>query len=153
MSNGHCVKSSVIVLVPWYFYSGAVLPQKNIPRSKNFHLRIHTMTIGGLAVVAFWPPHGPLGSGLPRAGYSQKKKKKKKKIEERKGQKGRFNIFAMAGVRTQSAPDNDLKTMVRNFCLINPRQASINGKSNPVNFFFQNFFCLSAKNLKKPGVL
>ena len=43
------------------------------------------MDIGGLAVVAFWrSPHGPLGSGLPRAGYSQKKKKKKNRKERGK---------------------------------------------------------------------
>ena len=46
-------------------------------------------TIGGLAVVAFWrSPHGPLGSGPPRAGYSQRRKRtekgKKKKEGERK---------------------------------------------------------------------
>ena len=35
--------------------------------------------IGGLAVVAFWQsPHGPLGSGPPRAGYSQRRKRGKK---------------------------------------------------------------------------
>ena len=63
--------------------------------------------IGGLAVVAFWrSPHGPLGSGPPRAGYSQRgkrkekrekgkrrkerkkeKEKKKEKREEKKGKK------------------------------------------------------------------
>ena len=54
--------------------------------------------IGGLAVVAFWrSPHRPLGSGPPRAGYSQRKKRKEK------GEKDRFNIFATAGLRTQSA--------------------------------------------------
>ena len=31
-----------------------------------------------------------------------------KKKEERKGRKGRFNIFAMAGLRTQFAPDHML---------------------------------------------
>ena len=37
------------------------------------------MFIGGLAVVAFWRlPHGPLGSGPPRAGYSQRRKRKEK---------------------------------------------------------------------------
>ena len=36
-------------------------------------------SIGGLAVVAFWrSPHGPLGSGPPRAGYSQRRKRKEK---------------------------------------------------------------------------
>ena len=36
-------------------------------------------SIGGLAVVAFWrSPHGPLGFGPPRAGYSQKRKRKEK---------------------------------------------------------------------------
>ena len=46
--------------------------------------------------MAFWrSPHGPLGSGPPSAGYSQRRKRK---------EKGRFNIFAMAGLRTQSAP-------------------------------------------------
>ena len=54
-------------------------------------------TIGGLAVVAFWrSPHGPLGSGPPRAGYSQRRKRKgkgekgkrrKKKQRERKKEK------------------------------------------------------------------
>ena len=40
--------------------------------------------IGGLAVVAFWrSPHGPLGSGPPRAGYSQRRKRKEK------GEKGK----------------------------------------------------------------
>ena len=35
--------------------------------------------IGGLSVVAFWrSPHGPLGSGPPRAGYSQRRKRKEK---------------------------------------------------------------------------
>ena len=41
--------------------------------------------IGGLAIVAFWrSPHGPLGSGPPRAGYSQRRKRKEKGKEERK---------------------------------------------------------------------
>ena len=51
-------------------------------------------TIGGLAVVAFWrSPHGPLGSGPPRAGYSQRRKRKengekgKRKKTERKEEK------------------------------------------------------------------
>ena len=36
-------------------------------------------SIGGLAVVAFWrSPHGPLGSGPPRAGYLQRRKRKEK---------------------------------------------------------------------------
>ena len=49
--------------------------------------------------MALWrSPHGPLGSGPPRVGYSQGRKR----IE--KGEKGRFNIFATAGLRTQSAP-------------------------------------------------
>ena len=40
-----------------------------------FHIKV----IGGLAVVAFWrSPHGPLGSGPPRAGYSQRRKRKEK---------------------------------------------------------------------------
>ena len=57
------------------------------------------VSIGGLAVVAFWrSPHGPLGSGPPRAAYSQRRKRKEK------GEKGLFNIFATAGLRTQSAP-------------------------------------------------
>ena len=56
--------------------------------------------IGGLAVVAFWrSPHGPLGSGPPRAGYSQRRKRKengdkgkrrkkeRKKEKEKKGKK------------------------------------------------------------------
>ena len=47
--------------------------------------------IGGLAVVAFWrSPHGPLGSGPPRAGYSQRRKMKEKGEkgkEERKKEK------------------------------------------------------------------
>ena len=30
-----------------------------------------------------------------------------KKKEERKGRKGRFNIFATAGLRTQSTPEDD----------------------------------------------
>ena len=46
-----------------------------------FHLRLY---IGGLAVVAFWrSPHGPLGSGPPRADYSQRRKRKEK------GEKGK----------------------------------------------------------------
>ena len=37
--------------------------------------------------MAFWrSPHGPLGSGPPRAGYIQRKLNKK---EERKGRKGK----------------------------------------------------------------
>ena len=61
---------------------------------------IRTIIIGGLAVVAlaiatwaawFWAAQGRLLT---------------KKKEERKGQKGRFNIFATAGLRTQSAPDH-----------------------------------------------
>ena len=37
------------------------------------------VVIGGLAVVAFWrSPHGPLGSGPPKAGYSQRRKRKQK---------------------------------------------------------------------------
>ena len=48
--------------------------------------------IGRLAVVAFWrSPHGPLGSGPPRAGYSQRRKRKEKgesgKKKERKKEK------------------------------------------------------------------
>ena len=55
-----------------------------------------SLNIGGLAIVAFWrSPHGPLGSGPPRAGYLQRRKRK---------EKGRFNIFATAGLRTQSVP-------------------------------------------------
>ena len=54
--------------------------------------------IGGLAVVAFWrSPHGPLGSGPPRAGCSQRRKrkekgekgKKRKKERRRKKRKGK----------------------------------------------------------------
>ena len=41
--------------------------------------------IGGLAVVAFWrSPHGPLGSGPPRAGYSQRRKRKEKGEKEKR---------------------------------------------------------------------
>ena len=41
--------------------------------------------IGGLAVVAFWrSPHGPLGSGPPRAGYSQRRKRKENGEKEKK---------------------------------------------------------------------
>ena len=41
--------------------------------------------IGGLAVVAFWRlPHGPFGSGPPRAGHSQEERGKKKKKERMK---------------------------------------------------------------------
>ena len=59
------------------------------------------MTIGGLAVVAFWrSPHGPLGSGPPRPVTHKEERGKK-------GRKGRFNIFATAGLRTQSAPVDD----------------------------------------------
>ena len=37
------------------------------------------LCIGGLAVVVFWrSPHRPLGSGSPRAGYSQRRKRKEK---------------------------------------------------------------------------
>ena len=55
------------------------------------------VVIGGLAVVSFWrSPHGPLGSartsGPPRAGYSQRRKR------EKRGRKGRFNMFATAGL-------------------------------------------------------
>ena len=46
-------------------------------------------TIGGLAVVAFWrSPHGPLGSGPPRAGYSQwRKRKEKGKRRKKEGER------------------------------------------------------------------
>ena len=46
-------------------------------------------SIGGLAVVAFWrSPHGPLGSGPPRAGYSQRRGKKREKREKEERKKG-----------------------------------------------------------------
>ena len=52
--------------------------------------------IGGLAVVAFWRSlHGPLGSGPPRASYSQRRKRKekgkgrKKEKEEKEKEKRR----------------------------------------------------------------
>ena len=51
----------------------------------SYWVTIHE-SIGGLAVVAFWRSphhHGPLGSGPPRAGYSQRRKRKKK------GEKGK----------------------------------------------------------------
>ena len=45
----------------------------------SWSLAMQPFSIGGLAVVAFWrSPHGPLGSGLPRAGYSQRRKRKEK---------------------------------------------------------------------------
>ena len=44
--------------------------------------------IGGLAVVAFWrSPHGPLGSGPPRADYSQRRKRKEKGEKEKEERK------------------------------------------------------------------
>ena len=44
--------------------------------------------IGGLAVVAFWrSPHGPLDSGPPRAGYSQRRKRKKREKREKEERK------------------------------------------------------------------
>ena len=46
--------------------------------------------IGGLAVVAFWrwrSPHGPLGSGSPRAGYYSQRRKRKEKWEKGKREK------------------------------------------------------------------
>ena len=47
--------------------------------------------IGGPAVVAFWrSPHGPLGSGPPRADYSQRRKRKERgeKGKRRKKEEG-----------------------------------------------------------------
>ena len=63
---------------------------KSLPRGGGTHIG----SIGGLAVVAFWrSPHGPLGSGPPRAGYSQRKKRKekgeRKKKERRRKKKGK----------------------------------------------------------------
>ena len=55
---------------------------------------------GVLAIATY----GPLGSGLPRAGYKEERGKD--------GQKGRFNIFATAGLRTQSAPVNNQKLLI-----------------------------------------
>ena len=55
-----------------------------ISQSTGFFTQGDRGSIGGLAVVAFSrSPHGPLGSGPPRAGYSQKKR------EERKGRRGK----------------------------------------------------------------
>ena len=43
---------------------------KDEKQNKKVSVR-HRLDIGGLAVVTFWrSPHGPLGSGPPRAGYS-----------------------------------------------------------------------------------
>ena len=62
-------------------------PKKNKQTNKHFWtiligsslLSKSMLLIGGLAVVAFWQsPHGPLGSGPPRAGYSQRRKRKEK---------------------------------------------------------------------------
>ena len=118
--------SYVIFEILWQFYrcilffksewSGSRLAVDN---QTFFFFFFGLMDIGRLAVVAFWrSPHGPLGSGPPRAGYSQKKKKKKKKRKE----KGRFNIFAMAGLRTQSAPAY-MDQNSQNIVLINSRTA------------------------------
>ena len=53
---------------------------KNIPIYQVWFLfGMRPTSIGGPAVVAFWrSPHGPLGSGPPRAGYSQRRKRKEK---------------------------------------------------------------------------
>ena len=64
-------------------YTRNLFMQDNFHQNRNLHALINK-TIGGLAVVAFWrSPHGPLGSGPPRAGYSQKRKRKEK------GEKGK----------------------------------------------------------------
>ena len=64
------------------------------------------VSIGGLAVVAFWrSPHGPLGSGPPRAGYSQRRKRKEKgekgkKKKERKKEKEKKRKKEKKGKKT-----------------------------------------------------
>ena len=75
--TGHSVKVSL-----WY---ASLLTNT---RFRFLYFRI----IGGLAVVAFWrSPHGPLGSGPPRAGYSQKRKSKEKGEKGKRRKKERKN--------------------------------------------------------------
>ena len=64
--------------------------------TNNLKIIISVRGIGGLAVVAFWrSPHGLLGSGPPRAGYSQERKRKgkgekgKRRKEEGERKKGK----------------------------------------------------------------
>ena len=65
------------------------------------------MDIGGLAVVAFWrSPHGPLGSGLPRAGYSQRRKRKEK---GEKGKKRRKKERKKEGERKEKEKEKKRK--------------------------------------------
>ena len=54
-------------------------PGKVLAMPLNHTDWIHLIHIGELAVVAFWwSPHGPLDSGPPKAGYSQRRKRKEK---------------------------------------------------------------------------